>query len=236
MVFWDKFKKNKTTDIAEKSKIQNFFNFPRNAEGIQKIVAWLKNADEIILENDSSGNVAIRHYQDKDYLIAYTNTSQRRGGWEKKEKFSSVKFEDFSNIFEHYPQAQALWLNPDSDSVLINRLTFSSERVMTEDTTVKIAKPKVIPADLIEILVDFASKTDTIEKIYLALMNKDDEFSYVVSFEQKSTSNIQEINAQISEQLAQLYQKKSDETLFPVYFVNETTLSLEEDEYLIYEK
>ncbi len=237
MGFFDRFKKNKNLEQSKTEGVPNFFNFPQNEEGIKKITEWLKQADEIILALDASGNLVVRGYPDETVLVAYTDLFQRKGGWEKHERIATVDFEGLKDIFAQSLDIDALMINPDSDSVMIFRHIFSSKRKKNENATVYMKKPDREPRELVEILLDFAKKNDDIEKIYLSLMKVDSELSYLVSLEQNSAYDFQVIDRQIGERLKRLYAIKGTSVLYPVDFTDKGVIGMTEaDEYVIYSK
>lgn len=229
MGIFDLFKKNKK--IEKINEIQSFFDFPRNDEGIKKVVEWLKESKEIILGLDEEGNLVLKRTEDGTiFLSAFTNLHQYSFSDENKgEKFATIDFEGLTKIFENHAEIDLLWLNILSDSVQINRSVFTPKRVIKENTEVQIGLPANQPLALIDFLTRYAEKNATINTIYLGLMRNQSEFSYAVFIESDSSKKIvAEIGPKINELCIE------NELFYPVDFMYENLLK--DEQYIIYSK
>ncbi|WP_061100569.1 enhanced serine sensitivity protein SseB C-terminal domain-containing protein [Enterococcus faecalis] len=207
-----------------------FFDFPRNDIGFQKVVDWLKNAEQLIIELDSEGKITLFSTKEGQiYLNMYTDINQSLVSDKAAKNFATVNYPTIIQIVNEQLDLDFIWLNPHSDSVQLNRVVFSSAYTIKKDTPVQIGLPNHPPKELIDFLIKVGVNDDTIQRIYLALMRNNEEFSFVVKMDSPNAKSIvQSIGPNIS-QLCKEYQMS-----YPVDFFYNDMIS--EDKYLIYSK
>ncbi|MGX7244388.1 enhanced serine sensitivity protein SseB C-terminal domain-containing protein [Enterococcus quebecensis] len=219
--FFKKEKKNKPT---------NFFNFQRNNDGVQKVIDWVKISSEIIIDIDSNKCFSIGATQEgKRFLSAYTDVSQHVPSYRKEDRFMTVSFEYLGKIFEENSDLDFLWLNPNSDSIQLNRSVFTSKHAIKKNTEIQIGLPAEKPVVLIDFLSSYARQEVSIKAIYLGLMRHNNEFSYAVFIDSENAEKIiPEIGPKITEICL------ADNTLYPVDFVYDNFLN--DEQYLVYSR
>ncbi|MDA9472244.1 enhanced serine sensitivity protein SseB C-terminal domain-containing protein [Enterococcus sp. 5H] len=225
MGIFDLFKKKK-----QENKVRNFFDFPRNEEGFQQIVEWLKLSTEIILDVDHEGQLSVKIMPDgKVFLSAFTEVGQRVPVYTKNDKFIVLDFAGVSKLFEDNAELDFLWLNPNSDSAQINRSVFTPRHAIKKNTEIQIGLPAEPPVVLIDFLVNYAKENPTINHMYLGLARYNDEFSYLVFLDSEQTERIvPEIGPEISALCI------DEKIVYPVDFVYDNFLA--DEQYLIYKK
>ncbi|GGC86776.1 enhanced serine sensitivity protein SseB C-terminal domain-containing protein [Enterococcus wangshanyuanii] len=218
--------------FKKKQKVapSNVFNYPRNEEGIKQVIAWLKTASNLIIDINGDGHISVGSMPDgKIFLYVYSDVSQRVPAYKKNDRFIALDFDGIAKLFEENIGIDFLWLNPNSDSVQLNRSVFSSHHVIKQNTKIHIGLPAERPEAIIDFLVDYAQIEPSISAIYLGLMNNNDEFSYVVFIDsERAKELVPEIGPKIGEICV------SSKALYPVDFIYDNFLN--EEQYQIYEK
>ena len=224
MTIFDLFKKK------QKVTLVNAFNYPRNEEGIKQVIAWFKTASNVIIDINEDGHISVGSMPDgKIFLYAYTDVSQHVPAYKKNDHFIVLDFDGIVKLFEENLGIDFLWLNPNTDSVQLNRSVFSSHHVIKQDTKIHIGLPAERPEAIIDFLVAYAKNDPSISAIYLGLMNRQDEFSYAVFIDsERAKEIIPEIGPKIGEICL------SSKALYPVDFMYDNFLN--EEQYQIYAK
>ena len=126
--------------------------------------------------------------------------------WEELGKWDAVRgetpstmifsFDDYAAMVLGSDGGSGLVVNPFSDNMVITRemvaqwrehkqivLTGHAEHTVKKDTQVLLGEPKEYPTVLVEALSDCAKREKSIQRLWLRLMQKDGEFSYLVIVE-----------------------------------------------------
>lgn len=226
MGIFDLFKKNKPVE----QQVTNFFTFPRNDEGIQQVIDWVKQAQNMIIDLDENNHLIVKKTAEGSLFIsAYTELGQRTPPYTEGEKFATVGFPELVQIFEENVEIDFLLLNPFSDSVQINRMAFTPKHVMKKDTQVQVGLPAEKPMGIINFLVAYGEKDSTVAAIYLGLMRYDSAFSYAVYID---SSEVEKIVPMIGPEISKIC--KEEHVPYPVDFIY--TEFLKAEQYLIYKK
>jgi predicted transcriptional regulator len=216
------FKKEKKIEPTQ------FFDFPRNEEGINKVIDWLKTASELIVDIDQTNHIYVSTTSEgKTFLSVYTDVHQRVPAYKKNDRFITLDFAGIVSIFEENMGLDFLWLNPNSDSVQLNRSVFTAHYRVEKNSEIQIGLPAERPVAIIDFLLEYAQSEPSIRRIYLGLMRNKQEFSYVVFID---SDNVKAIVPEIGPKIGELC--LADDTLYPVDFIYDNFLN--EDQYLIY--
>ncbi|MFC4653126.1 enhanced serine sensitivity protein SseB C-terminal domain-containing protein [Lactococcus nasutitermitis] len=221
------FKKSKKEEAPA-----NFFNVPRNDEGFQKVVDWVKSADELIVGLEENGNWKIgKDAEGRLFIPVYTDVLSMRPLPKKGDKFATVKFDSLREMFEHYSELDFVWLNRNSDSVQLNRTTFTHRYQMPAGVKINIGLPANPPQKLIDFLVTYGKQHDFVDKIYLALIERNQEFSYLVYVQHHADYDIVPEIGTTAGKVA-----NTEHYPYPVDFAQNGEIFKEDEKYLIYEK
>lgn len=223
MGLFDIFKKQNTDKI--------FFNFPRNEEGINKVVEWIKQSEELILDLNESNNIIVMEMQDgHKYINVYTDLSQKQLMYQKNDKFAVTNYEGLAQMFEENAILDFILLNPKTDNVQLNRSVFTSSYEIKKNSVVQIGQPNNPPKELIECLINVAEQNENIKHVYFALMHNEGEFSYVVNIDSSNARD--EVTKTFGQKIEQIY--KNSDIPYPVDFIYNELIA--DEEYLIYPK
>ncbi|MGX7010284.1 SseB family protein [Lactococcus cremoris] len=99
-------------------RLPNFFDFPRNNEGIIQVYEWLKENPVLLLSDDNG--VIITHL----FCIAHTDDSSIAHELTGNEKYVLTDFEGLKKVFLEHQELSELQLNPNSDQISLNRIAF----------------------------------------------------------------------------------------------------------------
>ena len=159
-----------------------YFSFPKNEEGFNQIVDWIKQCSEVIIDVSSDNKIMIMSLEEgQSFIYVYTDVTQRIPSYKKNDCFITLDYTGLVQIFEDNLSLNFVWLNPHSDSVQLNRSLFTSTYLIKKNTSVQIGQPANPPIEIINFLINYASKNNEIEKVYFALMCNDGNFSFVVT-------------------------------------------------------
>lgn len=168
--------------FKKEEKPYHYFSFPRNEEGFNRVVDWIKQCPEVIIDVSSDNKISIMSLEEgQSFIYVYTDVTQRVPSYKKNDYFMTLDYEGVVQLFEDNLPLDFIWLNPHSDSVQLNRSIFTSTYMIKENTTVQIGQPANPPVEIINFLIDSAIKNSEIEKVYFALMCNDGSFSFVAT-------------------------------------------------------
>lgn len=187
--------------FKKEPKPTNFFSFPRNEEGIQKVIEWLKHSSGVVVDLDATNGLTVSiTQQGEQFLTVYTDPLQRLPRYKQAERFATIDYKELVALFEANSAIDYIWINPNTDSIQLNRSVFTSQYTIKKNTMVQIGQPATPPTAIIDFLVSYAQTELSIEAIYLALMKNDTEFSYVVFIDSLENEKIvKKIGPEITE-------------------------------------
>lgn len=178
-------------NFFKKKNPTNFFEFPRNEVGFNQVINWVNQCTGLIIDIDSDNKISMLSLkEEKKFIYVYTDLAQRIPSYKQNERFITLDYNGLVQLFENNLSLDFIWLNPNSDSVQINRSNFTSTYVIKENTAVQIGQPANLPVELISFLIDVAHKNQKIRKIYFALMHNNGNFSFVVTIDSDCSEDI----------------------------------------------
>jgi len=102
-----------------------------------------------------------------------------------------LTFDDYAAMVLNNNKAEGIIINPYSDSMVIDRdLMIQIQFTVEKDTPVQLGAPANYPTDMVKSIIKYAKKHKEIETLWLQLMKKENEFSFLIVVD--CTSNIQE--------------------------------------------
>ena len=151
----------------------------------------------VCLEKDTTMAFPMLTLQDDAHVYPVFIDWEELGKWEAvraaQTKTLILGFEDYAHMVIDQKGGDGIVINPFSDALVLNRaymihllerrqiaLTGHMEKVMEKETTVELGQPADYPSAMVKAICKQVKKNPHIHSIWLFLMKKDEEFSYLL--------------------------------------------------------
>ncbi|GHU38382.1 hypothetical protein FACS1894192_09920 [Bacilli bacterium] len=118
--------------FLDKMTLPNFFDFPKNQEGVQQVYTWL-HENNVYVFCKENGKPELFTANEEIYIVAHTNEASINHEIREDEKYVEMNFSELCQIFIEFPEFCYLMINPNSDAVQINRIGFTKKEKVTNN-------------------------------------------------------------------------------------------------------